>query len=244
MVAFAFPVLAIALILYRLGKSSARQSGRRTEGKPLRRAVAMVALRRGGRRAGLGLVARPRALPSDAALRGRHAPAGRGARRCSAPASPVAASAAAGGGAGPQGAAGRPPAAHARTSPCRPWSWSRRHRDRGQQRCGGRARRRGHRRRPRPRSGERGGPTGTVDPQAPTWVFPFDQPLPPDEGDTQALAVNTTDRTVQYDVAMAMVWVEDDQVLNTNEAYAFELLGLRDGGDRVPGRDHRRARPT
>ena len=36
------------------------------------------------------------------------------------------------------------------------------------------------------------------------------------------MAVNTTDDTIQYDVAFALVWVEDDSpALNTNEAYAF-----------------------
>ena len=34
-------------------------------------------------------------------------------------------------------------------------------------------------------------------------MFPFDLPLPPEDGDTQALAVNTTDNTVVYDVAFA-----------------------------------------
>ena len=54
------------------------------------------------------------------------------------------------------------------------------------------------------------------------WVFPFDKPLAPGEGDNQALAVNTTDSTVSYDMAFALVWVEDDSAaLNTNEAYAF-----------------------
>ena len=54
-----------------------------------------------------------------------------------------------------------------------------------------------------------------------TWVFPFDQPLPPEEGDNQALAVNTTDDTVVYDLAFAMIWVDGDEpVTNTNEAYA------------------------
>ncbi|HEU4812462.1 MAG TPA: hypothetical protein VFT00_10010 [Nocardioides sp.] len=52
------------------------------------------------------------------------------------------------------------------------------------------------------------------------WVFPFNQPLPPGEGDTQALAVNTTDDTVVYDVAYALVWADDTQVTNTNEAFA------------------------
>ena len=62
-----------------------------------------------------------------------------------------------------------------------------------------------------------GGSTGEPN----TWVFPFDQPLPPDEGDNQALAVNTTDNTVVYDLAFAMIWVDGDEpVTNTNEAYA------------------------
>ena len=59
------------------------------------------------------------------------------------------------------------------------------------------------------------------DPDDDAWVFPFDQPLPPDEGDNQALAVNTTDDSVTYDVAFALVWAEDDEVLNVNEAHAY-----------------------
>ena len=54
------------------------------------------------------------------------------------------------------------------------------------------------------------------------WVFPFGKPLQPGPGDNQALAVNTTDNTVTYDVAFALVWVEGDvPALNRNEAYAF-----------------------
>jgi putative peptide zinc metalloprotease protein len=54
------------------------------------------------------------------------------------------------------------------------------------------------------------------------WVFPFDKPLAPGPGDNQSLAVNTEDGTIVYDVAIALVWVENgDAVLNTNEAYAF-----------------------
>jgi putative peptide zinc metalloprotease protein len=56
---------------------------------------------------------------------------------------------------------------------------------------------------------------------APTWVFPFDRPLPPAEGDNQALAVNTEDGSVLYDVAFALVWAEGDEALNVNEAYAL-----------------------
>ncbi|MBT1001425.1 hypothetical protein KIH31_02310 [Paenarthrobacter sp. DKR-5] len=56
---------------------------------------------------------------------------------------------------------------------------------------------------------------------APAWVFPFDKPLPPGAGDNQALAVNTKDGSIVYDVALALVWVEDGSALNTNEAYAF-----------------------
>jgi putative peptide zinc metalloprotease protein len=75
-------------------------------------------------------------------------------------------------------------------------------------------------------SGSAGTEGGVVGPDggtgaANTWVFPFDQPLPPDEGDNQSLAVNTTDGTVVYDLAFAMIWVDgDDPVTNTNEAYA------------------------
>jgi putative peptide zinc metalloprotease protein len=56
---------------------------------------------------------------------------------------------------------------------------------------------------------------------APAWVFPFSKPLPPAPGGNQALAVNTKDGSVVYDVAFAMVWVTDGTALNTNEAYAF-----------------------
>ena len=56
----------------------------------------------------------------------------------------------------------------------------------------------------------------------PGWVFPFNEPLPPEPGDNQAVAVNTTDGSAVYDVAVAMVWVTaEDPVLNVNEAYAF-----------------------
>jgi putative peptide zinc metalloprotease protein len=61
-------------------------------------------------------------------------------------------------------------------------------------------------------------PDGTV---APTWVFPFNRPAAPGVGDNQALAVNTRDGTVVYDVAFALVWADQDTVLNKNEAYAF-----------------------
>ena len=55
-----------------------------------------------------------------------------------------------------------------------------------------------------------------------SWVFPFNKPLEPGKGDNQALAVNTTDNTIRYDVAFALVWIEDDSpALNKNEAYAF-----------------------
>lgn len=56
---------------------------------------------------------------------------------------------------------------------------------------------------------------------APSWVFPFDKPLAPEEDGNQALAVNTTDGSVAYDVAFALVWAEDGPVDTRNEAYAF-----------------------
>jgi putative peptide zinc metalloprotease protein len=54
-----------------------------------------------------------------------------------------------------------------------------------------------------------------------SWVFPFNRPLPPDEGDNQALAVATADDSVVYDVALALVWSTGDEVLNVNEAHAY-----------------------
>lgn len=57
---------------------------------------------------------------------------------------------------------------------------------------------------------------------APSWVFPFDQPEAPEPGDNQALAVNTTDGSVTYSVAFALVWADDGAPVDTrNEAYAF-----------------------
>ncbi|MFJ4208819.1 hypothetical protein ACIPY2_10205 [Paenarthrobacter sp. NPDC089675] len=56
----------------------------------------------------------------------------------------------------------------------------------------------------------------------PSWVFPFEKPPAPEEGGNQALAVNTTDGSVVYDVAFALVWADDgEDVRNANEAYAF-----------------------
>ena len=57
---------------------------------------------------------------------------------------------------------------------------------------------------------------------APSWVFPFDRPDAPDGDGNQALAVNTTDGSVTYSVAFALVWAEDGEPVDTrNEAYAF-----------------------
>lgn len=63
--------------------------------------------------------------------------------------------------------------------------------------------------------------SGTSGTTAPTWVFPFNRPLPPGRGDNQALAVNTTDGSVRYDVSFSLVWADGDTALNKNEAYAF-----------------------
>ncbi|MET3951496.1 hypothetical protein [Arthrobacter sp. UYEF36] len=57
---------------------------------------------------------------------------------------------------------------------------------------------------------------------SPAWVFPFDQPAAPEEDGNQSLAVNTTDGSVVYDVAFALVWADDGEDVTTrNEAYAF-----------------------
>ena len=53
-------------------------------------------------------------------------------------------------------------------------------------------------------------------------MFPFDRPAAPEEDGNQALAVNTKDGSVAYDVAFALVWAEDGEPVDTtNEAYAF-----------------------
>ncbi|GAA2138587.1 hypothetical protein GCM10009844_06700 [Nocardioides koreensis] len=55
-----------------------------------------------------------------------------------------------------------------------------------------------------------------------TWIFPIDQPLAPEDGDNQALSVNTTDDSVTYDTAFALIWADGDTpVDSTNEAYAL-----------------------
>jgi putative peptide zinc metalloprotease protein len=59
------------------------------------------------------------------------------------------------------------------------------------------------------------------DPGKPTWVFPFNRPAPPGPGDNQAMAVATRDHSTVYDVAFALVYADQNTVLNKNEAYAF-----------------------
>jgi putative peptide zinc metalloprotease protein len=57
---------------------------------------------------------------------------------------------------------------------------------------------------------------------APSWVFPFDKPAAPQDDGNQSLAVNTTDGSVVYDVAFALVWADHSDTVDTkNEAYAF-----------------------
>jgi len=72
---------------------------------------------------------------------------------------------------------------------------------------------------PRSSGGDGAGTAGGAS-SAPTWVFPFDRPLPPGEGDNQALAVNTEDGSVVYDVSFSLVWVDHETALNRNEAFA------------------------
>lgn len=76
---------------------------------------------------------------------------------------------------------------------------------------------------PQHESAAAGSTAATTSPRtAPSWVFPFNQPEGPQPGDNQALAVNTTDGSVTYSVAFALVWAEDGAPVDTrNEAYAF-----------------------
>jgi putative peptide zinc metalloprotease protein len=66
-------------------------------------------------------------------------------------------------------------------------------------------------------------PAPSSSPQAVTaTAFPFKLPSAPGPGDSQALAVNTKDGAVKYDVAYSLVTVRDGApVTNTNSAYAF-----------------------
>jgi putative peptide zinc metalloprotease protein len=62
--------------------------------------------------------------------------------------------------------------------------------------------------------------TGSGDRSA--WPFPFDPPDPPGPGDNQALAVNTQDNSLVWDVAMSLlVLTQGAPVDETNEAYAL-----------------------
>jgi putative peptide zinc metalloprotease protein len=59
-------------------------------------------------------------------------------------------------------------------------------------------------------------------PPSSDWIFPFDRPRQPREGDNQALAVNTEDGSRVVDVALALVWVTDGGPVDQwNEAYAL-----------------------
>jgi putative peptide zinc metalloprotease protein len=59
-------------------------------------------------------------------------------------------------------------------------------------------------------------------PTVPATGFPFTLPKGPGPNDSQALAVNTTDGGVEYDVAYSLVTVKDgDEVDETNSAYAL-----------------------
>jgi putative peptide zinc metalloprotease protein len=66
-------------------------------------------------------------------------------------------------------------------------------------------------------------------PQSPTeapaedgWVFPWDHPREPREGDNQALAINTEDGSTVVDVALALVWVRDGGPVDQwNDAWAL-----------------------
>ena len=74
-----------------------------------------------------------------------------------------------------------------------------------------------------PRQAATAGSAGTAGTAAaPSWVFPFDRPAALDDDGNQSLAVNTTDGSVVYDVAFALVWADDGDTVDTkNEAYAF-----------------------
>ena len=89
--------------------------------------------------------------------------------------------------------------------------------------------RRATRCRPRPprRSRWCSSPPATPRPTAPSswaeqpWVFPFDKPLPPAEGDNQALAVEHDGRLRDLRPRLRPGVGHGDEVLNVNEAHAY-----------------------
>jgi putative peptide zinc metalloprotease protein len=63
---------------------------------------------------------------------------------------------------------------------------------------------------------------GAATPTAPATTFPFELPGAPGPNDSQALAVNTEDGGIKYDVAYSLVTIEDGETVDsTNGAYAF-----------------------
>ncbi|GAA3028342.1 hypothetical protein [Actinokineospora globicatena] len=63
--------------------------------------------------------------------------------------------------------------------------------------------------------------TPVGNPTAPRLVYPFQRPEPPGPGDNQAVVINTTDGSVQYEVSFGLVWATEDKVDNRNEAWAL-----------------------
>jgi putative peptide zinc metalloprotease protein len=189
MVALAFPVLAIAFILFRLGRQLVRSVWRATRGRPVRRATAVLLA--AALVAGLGWMWWPREgayRPIMAYERGTLADLASSVPLArAAPGRLVA------------GQEGRLRTAWA-DGDARP---TREHPQLAMILV--------------PRGSGSGSGVGPA-----SWVFPFNKPLAPGHGDNQALSVNTTDNTVQYDVAFALVWIDDGSpALNTNSAYAF-----------------------
>jgi putative peptide zinc metalloprotease protein len=65
-----------------------------------------------------------------------------------------------------------------------------------------------------------GTPSSTT--TVPATAFPFKLPDKPGPHDSQALAVNTTDGSVKYDVAYSLVTVQGGEAVDeTNSAYAL-----------------------
>jgi putative peptide zinc metalloprotease protein len=67
-----------------------------------------------------------------------------------------------------------------------------------------------------------GGDAASPTPTVPAATFPFELPEAPGPNDSQALAVNTTDGAIVYDIAYSLVTVQNgDPVDSTNSAHAL-----------------------
>ena len=186
-----------------------RTSGERTAGRPVRRGAGLPARRRARRRAGVGVVARRR----HATGRCGRTRAARCSTPCRPPAAPRSGRRVTRGGDHDDLAGRRRRRCPPRTTPRWRWSWCRRD------------------------GGARTAQRTATAPRARPGCSRSTGRCRPGTGDNQALAVNTTDGSVAYDVSFSLVWADgDDRAEHERGLRVRQLHRLPHGGGRLPGR--------